>query len=1022
LGADDHRSSDAEGAPSGLDRYRTLSELGRGGQGVVWLAEDRALHRRVALKILDRSASSDERARFKREAEAAARVAHPALCPVYDVGEADGTAWIAMRHAEGGSLAARLKKRGGPPKTRKEVEREVELVETLARGLHAAHEAGVLHRDVKPANILLTKEGEPLLADFGMARDLRADSATLTERHHVVGTLPYMAPERLYGGRDVDARADVFALGVTLYELLSGRRPFDGATLSAVAASVENDEVRSLRALNPHVDRGLDAVVRTALAKPLGARYRTAAAFADDLRRARAGEPVAASPPGPFGRLVLRAKRRPLVAALSALAIVALAAALSLGGFLWARRGDLAAQEAFARAEAVDRLVEEGFAEISHGEKSRAAAAFEAARRIDPRDPHLAIGRAILATSAPGGFDAALAIVREAATRDLPRREAYLRAEAELLVGAGRKDEVPPERLRTTPNGDPFAAFVEGVFLMERAHRGETREGSVRDVLVAASTRLREAATFGDSARRLYRFELAHALSHHADPTTCSEAADSLLRLYGDDPVASTWAASLYLRSSPAKAVAVARRGIANGAAGRQIRRTLVLALRGVGDEAAALVEGKAYVERFGADEGDVLGSALRAPVAPPGAADATEEALDAAVALAESRVASAPDDVGARVAYALDLARAGRMEEALRVVDEALAARPDDRDARAVSADLRYRKGDFAAAEADARRAILVSPRDPRPYATLGRVLYKAGRLEEALAAQTRRTALLPESPSAQFDLGRVALDLRRHREAIGAFEAARRLSPDDPQVLCNLGHALRRAGYPSQALPHLKKGHEIGSKRPSWRYRSAEWIAETEADLPFERFVDSAEHAAPDASDAVFEAIENAGALDVATRLLRERGAAAVETRLWEFVARERVAIFEADGLLRPPRAAAAALAAAATLEAATTDASDGTSAKVEAARLRERARDWLESALVERRATFAAAKAPDADPETTREARARRAEILSWFSDPAFASVRDETAAAALSEREASAWRAFFGRAAEALAEAP
>lgn len=340
-----HRFIDASPREARSERalvgpFRLVRELGRGGQGTVWLAVDDRIGRHVALKIVARSPLLEDLApRFQREARLLGRLDHPGLCPVYDVGSDDAVAWIALRYVEGETLAHRLE-RG--PLARDEA---VLVCERAARALEFAHAAGIVHRDVKPSNVMLAPDGSPVLLDFGVARLIdRADAkdpvAALTATGNVVGTAAYLAPELLDGTGVPDARVDVWSLGVVLYEALAGRRPFQGATQHALMRSIVDDEVELPRDL----DADLATVLATALQKDPARRYRSAQDLADDLERVRKRLPIHARRTPPWRRLMLFLRREPrLAATLGALAIVVVAALVVTGVLLSRTRTTLSA-------------------------------------------------------------------------------------------------------------------------------------------------------------------------------------------------------------------------------------------------------------------------------------------------------------------------------------------------------------------------------------------------------------------------------------------------------------------------------------------------------------------------------------------------------------------------------------------------------------------------------------------------------------------------------------------------------
>jgi serine/threonine protein kinase/Tfp pilus assembly protein PilF len=276
-----------------IGRYRLMEELGRGGMGVVYHAFDPQLGREVALKVLlDRGfASAEARERFLREAHVAARLSHPNIIPVFDTGEHEGKVYLAMQFVEGTSLD---RAKPGPREA-------VTGVRDAARAVHAAHEEGIVHRDLKPANLMLDRAGRVYVTDFGLARRVES-GASLTLSGTVVGTPAYMPPEQATG-KATDARSDVYALGATLYEVLTGKPPFSGATPLETLKAVTLDEPVPPRRHNAEISKGLEAVVLKAMDKKPEGRYPTAAAFADDLDRWLRGEEVHAPVRGTVYRL-----------------------------------------------------------------------------------------------------------------------------------------------------------------------------------------------------------------------------------------------------------------------------------------------------------------------------------------------------------------------------------------------------------------------------------------------------------------------------------------------------------------------------------------------------------------------------------------------------------------------------------------------------------------------------------------------------------------------------------------------
>jgi len=435
-----------------IAQYRLIREIGRGGQGVVHLAEDTRLRRRVAVKVLAAhpALSPEARARFEREARIASRLEHPGICGILDLGFHDGVPFVVLPYLEGETLSQKLQAArlagesalrigGAGPAGVPELLR---LFEQAAEAVHAAHEAGVVHHDLKPGNIMVTVSGDPIVLDFGQARDVLGEESAPTEAGGLSGTPAYMSPEQLRpGSGEPDRRTDVWSLGVTLYECLTLRRPFEPVSRAALYREILAVDPPDPRGFNPRIPGDLAVVLARAMEKEPARRYATARELGEELRRVRAGEPIRAQPPTPLGRLVRWARRERGLATTLGAVVLCLAAALATS------RTSLAATR-----EAIGRVQR---ARDAEGEEKRRAdaAAGEARRTLDEYERLADIRRLAELTSEQSrdlwpafpekiaGLESWLSRARELATR-LPDHRATLAA---LRGRATTRSEGAPE-------------------------------------------------------------------------------------------------------------------------------------------------------------------------------------------------------------------------------------------------------------------------------------------------------------------------------------------------------------------------------------------------------------------------------------------------------------------------------------------------------------------------------------------------------------------------------------------------
>jgi eukaryotic-like serine/threonine-protein kinase len=367
--------------------YEVIREIARGGMGVVFEARQMSLNRKVALKMIltGQLANETDVKRFYIEAEAAANLDHPGIVPIFEFGQHEGQHYFSMGFVDGRSLSQRLA--DGPLAPRE----AAELIGRVSEAIDYAHQHGVIHRDLKPANILLDQKGNPRITDFGLAKKIQGDSG-LTGSGQIMGTPSYMPPEQAGGRRgEVGPAADVYALGATLYALVTGRPPFQAATPMDTVIQLLTDEPVPPRRINAALPRDLETICLKCLEKEPGRRYASAAALQQDLRHYLAGEPIVARPVTTLERAAKWARRRPAVAGL--LGLVAFVAALGLGGVVWQWRAAVRARdvadEQSKNAEVQAELAEGRRVEAEKQSRLAAAKEQEARAQADLADRRL---------------------------------------------------------------------------------------------------------------------------------------------------------------------------------------------------------------------------------------------------------------------------------------------------------------------------------------------------------------------------------------------------------------------------------------------------------------------------------------------------------------------------------------------------------------------------------------------------------------------------------------------------------
>ncbi len=495
--------------------YEIFGELGRGGMGVVYKARQLRLNRIVALKMIlaGDHASPESALRFAAEAESIARLHHPHIVQIFAFGDCGGRPYIEMEYVAGGSLSDRLGGRSWPLRD------AARLVETLARAIHEAHRMGIVHRDLKPANILLSADGIPKIADFGLAKCLDIETG-LTRTEWIVGSPSYMAPEQAGpGATPIGAAVDVYSLGAILYHMLTGRPPFQAATVLETLEQVRLDEPIAPGRLRPKLPRDLVTICLKCLEKEPARRYTSAALLAEDLQRFAAGETIRARPVGVPERLWRWCRREP---ALASLALALLAGLVGVATQWW--RAELHLNEALhqrSRAEESARQQAETNRDLRLANAREQTALDRAQERFDAamqtlkgfekitkdaallREPRMEGLRAKLLLTALGFYRTLQASLEKDASTEARFQLSEANASAALLTWElGRHEEA-------------LAAYRRSLALVEQIATGAPADPNVRASLGKAHFRIGfSLRTMGRPAAALSSFEHALAIQH----------------------------------------------------------------------------------------------------------------------------------------------------------------------------------------------------------------------------------------------------------------------------------------------------------------------------------------------------------------------------------------------------------------------------------------------------------------------------------------------------------------------------
>jgi serine/threonine protein kinase/Flp pilus assembly protein TadD len=812
----------AEEGTRRLGDFRIVREVGRGGMGVVYEAEQISLGRRVALKVLPFAATLDPRQlqRFHNEARAAASLDHPHIVHVHAVGCERAVHFYAMQFIDGQTLAALisdLRRRGSPPandaprdapphvpgppappaaetaaqgaistlrapRDRDYFRRVAELGAQAAQALDHAHALGIVHRDVKPANLMVDGRGGLWVTDFGLAH-IQSDTR-LTMTGDLVGTLRYMSPEQALSKRAVvDHRTDVYSLGTTLYELLTLEPAVTGTDRQELLRQIAFEDPTPPRRRNRAVPADLETIVLKAMEKNALDRYTTAKELADDLQRFLADRPIRARPAGLAKRLRGWGRRHPAIVASAVAALLAAVAVLS-GGIGWV------ASDHAARAVRTTNEVGTALGEANALQRRRPSDALAAARRA-------------LAALAGGHADAELRRRVEARKNDLEMLARLEEARLEVITysDSPRDRETFDRRFR-----EIFHQLIRDV-----------EGGSAEEVgkSLRNSTVVEELAAFLDDWAALCILADPHRPARWKGLLVIARAADP-------DPWRSRLRMALAARDRPLLERLASEDEVKHLLPWSRYALTRVLFWQSATRQAEKLLR-EAQRRRpddfwTNADLGFLLTSSK-----PPRDVEAIPF-LTAAVALR-------PESPGARFNLGLSLARKGDVDEAATNFRESIRLKADNPRAHHHLGNALLRQRDMDGALTHFREAIHLKAAYPEAHCNLGLILAHKGDLVGAIAACREAINLKADHPEAYCNLGVALVGTGDVHGAVAAFREAIRLKPDNAEAHLNLGRALKKKGQFAEALTHFRRGHEQGSRRPDWPFPSAKWVQQAQA-----------------------------------------------------------------------------------------------------------------------------------------------------------------------------------------------
>jgi serine/threonine protein kinase/tetratricopeptide (TPR) repeat protein len=1042
-----------------LGDFRILREVGRGGMGIVYEAEQVSLGRRVALKVLPLAATMDTRQlqRFQNEARAAAGLHHTNIVPVHFVGCERGVHYYAMQFIEGRDLASVIAERREPSSHKVPESRDVATVDAAngaaltpcaspaaatkplagpsterstksaehfravarlgiqaAEALDHAHQMGIVHRDVKPANLLVDDAGRLWITDFGLAQ-FQSDTR-LTMTGDLVGTLRYMSPEQALAKRVVvDHRTDIYSLGATLYELLTLQPAFPGNDRQELLRQIAFEEPEAPRRVNGAIPREFETIVLKALERNPAERYATAQELADDLRRFLEDKPIQARRPS----LLQRARkwaRRHRAGVVAATSVLLLSLTILAAGAGWLAR-DYAGRRTETERAVTAALTKSTFWQ----EQRRLPEALSAARRAvgvaDGGTADDALRRRVQERLADLELLERLENIRleklTAATDGYLDGKGADAAYGQTFREAGLDVESLPaeaaaERIGRSTVAVELAAVLDHWALVRRWIKGADDPSWIALLRVARladddawRTRVRAAVEKKDGA--VLR-ELAASEDVFGLPVATLSVLGSMLmrdkdtrgpaevflreaqRRHPNDFWLNAYLGQLFLRMQPPQreeAVRFATVAVSLRPASPFAHTILGNALTNKGrlEEAIAEYKQALALDPKGALHHSNLGVAFTAK----GRVDD---------AIAEHKQALALDPKGALAHYNLGVAftAKGRVDDAIAEYKRAIDIDPNFATAHYNLGNALKDKGRLDDAVAEYQKAISIDPKHANAHYNLGHVLGLKGQLDDAIAEYQEAIDIDPRFAAFHNGLGSALAAKGRLDDAIAHFKEAIRLKTDLAEVYCNLGLALRDQGRFADALVQFRRGHELGSKNPNWPHPSARLVKKCERLVELDGKL-------PAILKGLMQPADTAECLALAElcRMPCKKHYAAAQRFYSEALAAEPKLAGNLNAQHRYSAACAAALAGCG--QGADADKLD----EEERTRLRQQALDWLRADLKAYR------QAMDQSAAKVRAAVAQR--MRHWQQDKDFVGVRDPKALAQLPEAEHQEWQKLW-----------